>query len=72
MKACKSTKTVTGCGNDKPLSEFQKIRKTHDNYDSVCKKCRAKARRKQYRIDKGINLKIDHALCDEITSMAWR
>jgi hypothetical protein len=35
-----------GCGKTKPLADFQKIRKTHEHYDGVCKDCRNKARRK--------------------------
>jgi len=46
-KICKSTKTIQGCGAEKPLSEFHRTKKY---YESVCNDCRSKHRREAYRM----------------------
>ena len=42
------TKRCTKCGEEKPLTEFHKSRKSHDGLGYWCKSCKKEPRRRHY------------------------
>jgi len=65
LKVCKSTRTVKGCGVEKPLSGFPKTKHGHQ---AVCKCCISDHRRRHDR-----EIKIDpEAELFNMANIAWR
>ena len=65
-KTCTSTEAVTGCGKEKPITDFPK---TKHGRQAVCKKCVVEHRRKNDKAEKEIS---PEAILYNELNLMWR